>query len=148
MISWLPNACVICETHTCTVAEENAWLCDKIKTYRLRFGRIYSRLNMRIINLSWWLRFATCLLLIPCLIKYHSKSLSWCRIIDIPFTKFWQWPTCVLVGRKTRRELQSRPSQLYRSGESHTSSSSGFKFNIKYYKNLEIQLQMFSTITS
>ena len=59
-----------------------------IASYSLRLGRINSRLDLRI-ALSRWLWFATCFLLIPCLVKDHSKSLSWCRIVDIPFTKFW-----------------------------------------------------------
>ena len=59
-----------------------------IASYSLRLGRINSRLDLRI-ALSRWLWFATCFLLIPSFIKNHSKSFSWSRIIDIPFTKFW-----------------------------------------------------------
>ena len=66
-------------------------------TYRLRLNRVCSMHEIGIC-FCWWLRFATCLFLIPGLVKDHSKSLSWCGVIHIPFTKLRQRASLVLLG--------------------------------------------------
>lgn len=69
-------------------------------SYRRCLGRICCRPAM-CINFSRWIRFAACFLLISSFVKNHGKTLSWCRIINIPLTKFWQWPTFVLQNERT-----------------------------------------------
>lgn len=67
------------------------------ETYRLRFTRISSRLNITLRGFTGWSGFATGLLLIPSFVEYHCETFCWCWIIHIPFTKFRQGTTFVLL---------------------------------------------------
>lgn len=69
----------------------------KERTYRLWFAKnnLMFIFGFTII-LWWWVNLNTTLLLIPSFVEYHSISFSWCWIIHVPFSKFWQWNTLFL----------------------------------------------------
>lgn len=69
--------------------------------YRCRFARLHSMLSSSI-TLFRWIRFSTGLFLISSFIEDHSKSFGWSWIINIPFAKFGQWASFVLLEEKVR----------------------------------------------
>lgn len=45
------------------------------------------------------------LLLVASFAKNDSESFCRCRIVHVPFTKLWQWPSFILLHHQTQREM-------------------------------------------